>query len=56
MKMLNDIRESEYLRRNWSNYKKASYYVGDLPWDIVIETTLSVFKNEVGVLRPQKGV
>ena len=48
--ILNDIKESEYLRNNWDNYKKASYYVGDLSWDAVIATTLSVFKDKVGGL------
>jgi len=48
--ILNDIKESEYLRNNWDNYKKASYYVGDLSWDTVIATTLSVFKDKVAVL------
>ncbi len=48
--ILNDIRESEYLRDNWSNYKSASYYVGDLSWDEVMKTTSFVFKNEIGAL------
>lgn len=48
--ILSDIEKSEYLRNNWGNYKKGSYYVGDLPWDIVLETTLFIFKNEIGVL------
>ena len=48
--ILNDLKESEYLRNNWDNYKKANYYVGDLSWDAVLETTLYVFKNKVGEL------
>ncbi len=48
--ILNDLKESEYLRNNWDNYKKANYYVGDLSWDTVLETTLYVFKNKVGEL------
>lgn len=48
--ILSDIEKSEYLRNNWGNYKKGSYYVGDLPWDTVLETTLFIFKNEIGVL------
>ena len=48
--ILSDISESEYLRNNWGNYKKGSYYVGDLPWDTVLETTLFIFKNEIGAL------
>ena len=48
--ILNDIVESDYLRKNWSNYKKGSYYVGNLSWDAALETTLSIFKNEIGSL------
>ena len=48
--ILDDIAESDYLRSNWGNYKKGSYYVGDLSWDTVLETTLFIFKNEIGVL------
>ena len=50
VEILDNIRESEYLKNNWSNYRKANYYVGDLSWDTVLETTISVLKNEVGVL------
>ena len=48
--ILNDIVESDYLRDNWSNYRKGSYYVGDLSWDAVLDTTLSIFKKEIGTL------
>ena len=48
--ILDSIQESEYLRNNWSNYQKANYYVGDLSWDTALKTTLSVFKNEIGML------
>ena len=48
--ILNDIVESDYLRNNWSNYRKGSYYVGDLSWDAVLDTTLSIFKKEIGTL------
>ncbi len=48
--ILGDISESEYLRNNWNNYKKGSYYVGELSWDLVLETTKLIFKNEIGVL------
>jgi len=45
-----DISESEYLRNNWDNYKKSSYYVGDLEWTDVLETAVNILKNEVGNL------
>lgn len=49
--ILRDIAESDYLRNNWSNYKKGSFYVGDLSWDTVLKTTSFIFKNEVGALK-----
>ena len=48
--ILDDIAESEYLKNNWSNYKKGSYYVGKLEWAEVFETTAGILKNEVGNL------
>ena len=48
--ILNDIVESDYLRNNWSNYRKGSYYVGDLEWTDVLKTTVNVLKNEIGSL------
>jgi len=47
--ILNDIKESDHLRNNWYNYKKSNYYVGDLEWADVLETTVNVLKN--GILR-----
>ena len=49
--ILSDIAESDYLRNNWGNYKKGSYYVGDLEWSNVLETTVNILKNEIGNLR-----
>lgn len=49
--ILRDIVESDYLRNNWSNYKRGSFYVGDLSWDTVLGTILFIFKNEVGALK-----
>lgn len=49
--ILRDIAESDYLRNNWSNYKKGSFYVGDLSWDTALGTALFIFKNEVGALK-----
>ena len=48
--ILDDIAESDYLRNNWSNYRKGSYYVGDLEWSDVLETTVNILKNEIGSL------
>lgn len=48
--ILDDIAESDYLRNNWSNYRKGSYYVGDLEWADVLETTVNILKNEIGSL------
>ena len=49
--ILDDIAQSDYLRNNWSNYKKGSYYVGDLEWLDVLETTVNVLKKEIGNLK-----
>ena len=48
--ILDDIAESDYLRNNWSNYRKGSYYVGDLEWADVLEITVNILKNEIGSL------
>ena len=48
--ILDDIAESDYLRNNWNNYRKGSYYVGDLEWSDVLETTVNILKNEIGSL------
>ena len=48
--ILDDIAESDYLRNNWSNYRKGSYYVGDLEWADVLKTTVNILKNEIGSL------
>ncbi len=48
--ILRDIEESEYLRSNWDNYKRGNYYVGNLEWVNVLETTVNILKNEVGSL------
>jgi hypothetical protein len=45
--ILDDIVESDYLRNNWSNYRKGSYYVGDLEWADVLKTTVNILKNEI---------
>ena len=52
VRILNDICESEYLRANWNNYKNANYYVGELARDTVIETTVNIINEKVGVLTP----
>ena len=48
--ILDDIAESDYLRNNWSNYRKGSYYVSDLEWSDVLKTTVNILKNEIGSL------
>ena len=48
--ILDDIVESDYLRNNWNNYRKGSYYVGDLEWSDVLGTTVNILKNEIGSL------
>ena len=48
--ILDDIVESDYLRNNWNNYRKGSYYVGDLEWADVLETTVNILKNKIGSL------
>ena len=48
--ILDDIAESDYLRNNWRNYRKGSYYVGDLEWADVLETIVNILKNEIGSL------
>ena len=48
--ILDDIVESDYLRNNWNNYRKGSYYVGDFEWSDVLGTTVNILKNEIGSL------
>lgn len=49
--ILDDISKSDYIRTNWESYKKGSYYyVGNLEWSAVLETTVRVLKNEIGNL------
>ena len=48
--ILDDIVESDYLRNNWNNYRKGSYYIGDLEWAEVLKTTVNILKNEIGSL------
>lgn len=43
--ILQDVKNSDNLRTNWNNYKKSNFYVGEISWDNVIETTLNIFKN-----------
>lgn len=40
--ILHDIANSQYLEKNWNNYKNGSYYVGDLEWSDVIETAVNI--------------
>lgn len=44
--ILHDIANSQYLEKNWNNYKNGSYYVGDLEWSDVIETAVNILQNE----------
>ena len=48
--ILNDIKQSEYLKDNWKTYKKSNYYVGNLEWEKVLDTTVHILKDIIGVL------
>lgn len=48
--ILDDISGSDYLRKNWENYKNDSYYVGDLEWSEVLASTINLLKNKIGIL------
>ena len=37
--ILNAVKESEIMRKQWENYRKGSYYVGNLEWDEVFFKT-----------------
>ncbi len=43
-----DVQHSEYLESNWNNYQKNNYYVGDLSWTQVMETTSTILKDKIG--------
>lgn len=43
-----DVQHSEYLESNWNNYQKNNYYVGDLSWTQVMETTFTILKDKIG--------
>lgn len=43
-----DVQHSEYLASNWNNYQKNNYYVGDLSWTQVMETTSTILKDKIG--------
>ena len=46
-----DVQHSEYLESNWNNYQKNNYYVGDLSWTQVMETTSTILKDKIGSIR-----
>ena len=46
-----DVQHSEYLESNWNNYQKNNYYVGDLSWIQVMETTSTILKDKIGSIR-----
>ena len=37
--IINKIADDEVLKQQWKNYRKTNYYVGELEWDDVIEST-----------------
>ena len=37
--VINKIADDEVMKQQWKNYRKTNYYVGELEWDDVIEST-----------------
>ena len=42
--ILNAVKDSEVLKRQWENYRKSSYYVGQLEWKEVFAGTEELAK------------
>lgn len=42
--ILNDIRNSPSMSHDWDNYRENNYFVGDLSWTTVVESTTNLYK------------
>ena len=47
--ILKDIKQSDYLESNWQNYKSYNYYVGDLAWQDVLQTSCNILEKEIAL-------
>lgn len=47
--ILKDIKQSDYLESNWKNYKSYNYYVGDLAWQDVLQTSCNILIKEISL-------
>ena len=47
--ILADIKQSDYLENNWNNYKEYNYYVGDLAWQDVLQTSCNILEKEIAL-------
>lgn len=47
--ILADIKQSDYLKNNWNNYKEYNYYVGDLAWQDVLQTSCNILEKEIAL-------
>ena len=48
--ILTDIKQSDYLETNWYNYRTYNYYVGDLTWQDVLQTSCNILEKEIALL------
>ena len=47
--ILKDIKQSDYLESNWQNYKAYNYYVGNLDWQDVLQTSCNILEKEIAL-------
>lgn len=47
--ILKDIKQSDHIESNWQNYKSYNYYVGDLAWQDVLQTSCNILEKEIAL-------
>ena len=47
--IIKDIKQSDYLESNWQNYKSYNYYVGNLDWQDVLQTSCNILEKEIAL-------
>ena len=47
--ILKDIKQSNHLESNWQNYKAYNYYVGNLDWQDVLQTSCNILEKEIAL-------
>ena len=47
--ILKDIKQSDHLESNWQNYKAYNYYVGNLDWQDILQTSCNILEKEIAL-------